>query len=43
VRCGAWICGEPAWDDVFNTADLLMMLPMERLNTAYARRFLPAE
>ncbi len=42
VRCGAWVCGEPAWDPDFNTADVLMMLPMERLNTAYARRFLPA-
>jgi putative hemolysin len=41
VRLGAWVCGEPSWDPDFNTADLLMMLPMERLNTAYARRLLP--
>lgn len=41
VRLGAWVCGEPAWDPDFNTADLLMMLPMDRLNTAYARRLLP--
>lgn len=41
VKLGAWVCGEPSWDPDFNTADLLMMLPMERLNTAYARRFLP--
>jgi putative hemolysin len=42
VRLGAWVCGEPSWDPDFNTADLLMMLPMARLNTAYARRLLPA-
>jgi putative hemolysin len=42
VRLGAWVCGEPAWDADFNTADLLMMLPLERLNASYARRFLPA-
>jgi putative hemolysin len=41
VRLGARVCGEPSWDPDFNTADLLMMLPMERLNTAYARRLLP--
>lgn len=42
VRCGAWVCGEPAWDAAFNSADMLTLLPMQRLNAAYARRFLPA-
>ncbi len=40
VRAGAYICGAPAWDPDFNTADLLMMLPMARITTRYARHFL---
>jgi putative hemolysin len=42
LRAGAWICGEPAWDPDFNTADLPLMLPMERLNPRYARHFIKA-
>ncbi len=40
TRLGARVCGEPAWDPDFNTADLLMLLPMAQLNRSYARRFL---
>ena len=40
VRCGAWVCGDPAWDPDFNTADLLMLLPMSRLDRRYARHFM---
>jgi len=40
VRLGAYICGAPAWDPDFNTADLLMLLPMSRLAPRYAHRFL---
>lgn len=40
VRCGAWVCGAPAWDPDFNTADLLMLLPMSRLDRRYARHFM---
>ncbi len=39
-RMGAYVCGAPAWDPEFNTADLLMLLPMSRLAPRYARRFL---
>lgn len=39
TRLGALVCGEPAWDPDFNTADLLMLLPMTQLNRSYARRF----
>ncbi len=42
VRLGAYICGEPAWDEQFNTADLLMLLPLSRMNPRYARHFLGA-
>ena len=27
LRAGAWICGEPAWDPDFNTADLPILMP----------------
>ncbi|HQR04543.1 MAG: GNAT family N-acetyltransferase [Proteobacteria bacterium] len=40
LRAGAWICGEPAWDPDFNTADLLVLLPMSRINPRYVRHFL---
>jgi putative hemolysin len=40
TRLGAMVCGEPAWDPDFNTADLLMLLPMAQLNRSYARRLL---
>ncbi|MDI6749589.1 MAG: GNAT family N-acetyltransferase [Pseudomonadota bacterium] len=39
LRAGAWVCGEPAWDPDFNTADLLLLLPMSRVNARYARHF----
>lgn len=39
VRLGACICGEPAWDRQFNTADLLMLLPLARMNARYARHY----
>jgi len=42
LRCGAWICGEPAWDPEFNTADLFVLLPFARLAPRYARHFLGA-
>ncbi len=44
LRIGAWVCGQPAWDPDFNTADLLMLLPMSRMNPRYMRHFIkPAE
>ena len=39
LRAGAWICGEPAWDPDFNTADMLIMLPMSRVDARYSRHF----
>lgn len=42
LRAGAWICGEPAWNPDFNTADLPLLLPMERLKPRYARQILKA-
>ena len=40
LRLGSYICGAPAWDPDFNTADLLMLLPIARMNPRYARHFL---
>ena len=39
LRLGAYICGEPAWDPDFNTADMLVMLPLSRLSQRYAAHF----
>jgi putative hemolysin len=40
LRLGAYICSEPAWDAYFNTADMLVMLPLSRINKRYAAHFL---
>jgi putative hemolysin len=37
LRLGAWVSGEPAWDPDFNTADLLLFLPVTRIETRCAR------
>ena len=40
LRAGAWICGEPAWDPDFNTADLPILLPMAKISNRYAKHYL---
>jgi putative hemolysin len=40
LRVGAYICGEPAWDPDFNTADLLVFLPLAKINRRYAMRYM---
>jgi putative hemolysin len=39
LHLGAYVCGEPAWDPDFNTADLLIFLPMACLKARYARHY----
>lgn len=39
LRLGARVCGEPAWDPAFNSADFLIWLSLDRLNRRYARHF----
>jgi putative hemolysin len=39
LRAGAWICGAPAWDPDFNTADFPVLLAMDRLDGRHARHF----
>lgn len=43
LRLGAMICGEPAWDPDFNTADFFILLPMQKLSGRYAKHFLKAD
>ncbi|HRE18110.1 MAG TPA: GNAT family N-acyltransferase [Rhodocyclaceae bacterium] len=40
LRAGAWVCGEPAWDPDFNTADLPILMPMSRVEGRYAKHFM---
>jgi putative hemolysin len=40
LRLGAKVCGNPAWDPDFNTADFLTMLRMEDIHPRYAKHFL---
>ena len=40
LRSGAWVCGQPAWDPDFHSADFFMMLPLAKLDSRYARHYL---
>ncbi|WP_067171005.1 GNAT family N-acetyltransferase [Microtetraspora niveoalba] len=40
LRLGAWVCGEPAHDPDFGTADFFVLLSMARVDGRYLRRFL---
>lgn len=40
LRVGAYVCGEPAWDADFNTADLMLLLSIKQMNQLYARHFM---
>lgn len=40
LRVGAMICGAPAWDPDFNTADILMLLSLSRMSARYRKHFL---
>jgi putative hemolysin len=40
LRLGAWVCGEPSFDEEFGVADVMVLLDMRRLNQRYLRHFL---
>ncbi len=40
LRLGAWVCGEPCWDEDFNVMDLFILLPIERLAARYEKHFI---
>ncbi len=39
IKIGAFVCGEPALDREFGTADFFMLLDMDRIADAYLKRF----
>ena len=39
MRSGAWICGAPAWDPDFESADLFVMMPLANLDGRYAKHY----
>ncbi len=39
LKLGATICGEPAWDPDFNTADFPVLLDLEAMDERYKRHF----
>ena len=39
LRMGAWVCGEPAWDPDFGTADVFLLLAIQRMNQRFVHRF----
>jgi putative hemolysin len=39
MRSGAWICGEPAWDPDFESADLFLLMPLANLDARYAKHY----
>lgn len=39
LRSGAWICGDPAWDPDFQSADLFLLLTLSNLDARYARHY----
>jgi putative hemolysin len=42
LRLGAWVCGRPAYDPDFRTADFYVLLSMDRMDPRYRRHFLGA-
>ncbi|QGZ42197.1 putative hemolysin [Pseudoduganella flava] len=39
MRSGAWVCGDPAWDPDFDSADLFVLMPLANLDVRYARHY----
>ena len=40
LRLGTWICGEPAYDEAWQVANLFVLLAMDRVDQRYLRHFL---
>lgn len=38
LRAGAYVCGDPAWDPDFNTADVFVLMPLSRVNRRFTRQ-----
>ena len=42
LRMGAWTCGDPCWNRDPHCAEIPLLLPLARLRSRHARRFLAA-
>ncbi|MBF9134889.1 GNAT family N-acetyltransferase [Plantactinospora sp. S1510] len=40
LRLGAWVCGEPAYDPAFDSADFYVLFSLDRMPDRYRRHFL---
>lgn len=40
LRLGAWVCGEPCWDEDFDVMDVFILLPLTRLHSRYEQHFI---
>jgi len=40
LRLGAWVLGDPYWDEDFNCMDVFILLPLDNMKGRYARRFI---
>lgn len=40
LRLGAWVCGEPCWDEDFDVMDVFILLPLKALSSRYEQHFI---
>lgn len=40
LRLGAWVVGEPCWDEDFNVMDVFILLDLSRMQARYEKRFI---
>jgi putative hemolysin len=40
LRLGAWVCGEPCWDEDFDVIDVFILLPLKSLSSRYEQHFI---
>ena len=40
LRLGAWVCGEPFWDEDFDVMDVFILLPMKSMHSRYEQHFI---
>lgn len=40
LRLGAWVCGEPFWDEDFDVMDIFILLPLTALHSRYEQHFI---
>jgi putative hemolysin len=40
LRLGAWVCGEPCWDEDFDVMDVFILLPLKNMHARYEQHFI---